>query len=64
MSENKKFLEGCEKLADGRYRIHEKMTVTPIKCKEPIKCKKRNCIGAIPLFFLTLQSGYVHHAHI
>ena len=36
MSENKKFLEGCEKLADGRYRIHEKMTVTPIKCKEPI----------------------------
>lgn len=36
MSENKRFLEGCEKLADGRYRIHEKMTVTPIKCKEPI----------------------------
>lgn len=36
MSENKKFLEGCEKLPDGRYRIHEKMTVTPIKCKEPI----------------------------
>lgn len=36
MSENKKFLEGCEKLVDGRYRIHEKMTVTPIKCKEPI----------------------------
>lgn len=29
-------MEGCEKLADGRYRIHEKMTVTPIKCKEPI----------------------------
>ena len=36
MSENKRFLEGCEKLPDGRYRIHEKMTVTPIKCKEPI----------------------------
>lgn len=36
MSENKRFLEGCEKLTDGRYRIHEKMTVTPIKCKEPI----------------------------
>ena len=36
MGENKKFLEGCEKLADGRYRIHEKMTVTPIKGKEPI----------------------------
>ena len=36
MSENKRFLEGCEKLEDGRYRIHEKTTVTPIKCKEPI----------------------------
>ena len=36
MSENKKFLEGCEKLADGRYRIREKMTVMPIKSKEPI----------------------------
>lgn len=36
MSENKRFLEGCEKLANGRYRIREKMTVTPIKCKEPI----------------------------
>lgn len=36
MSENKKFLEGCEKLADGRYRIREKMTVIPIKSKEPI----------------------------
>ena len=36
MSENKRFLEGCEKLADGRYRIREKMTVIPIKCKEPI----------------------------
>jgi hypothetical protein len=36
MSENKRFLEGCEKLDDGRYRIHEKTTVTPIKCKEPI----------------------------
>ena len=36
MSENKKFLEGCEKLADGRYRIREKMTTNPIKCKEPI----------------------------
>ena len=36
MNENKRFLEGCEKLADGRYRIHEKMTITPIKCKEPI----------------------------
>ena len=36
MSEKKNIYEGCEKLADGRYRIHEKMTVTPIKCKEPI----------------------------
>ena len=36
MSENKKIYEGCEKLADGRYRIREKMTITPIKCKEPI----------------------------
>lgn len=36
MNENKKFLEGCEKLADGRYRIREKMTVMPIKSKEPI----------------------------
>lgn len=36
MSENKKFLEGCEKLADGRYRIREKMTVLPIKSNEPI----------------------------
>ena len=34
--ENKKMYEGCEKLADGRYRIREKMTVVPIKCKEPI----------------------------
>ena len=34
--ENKKTYEGCEKLADGRYRIHEKMTTTPIKSKEPI----------------------------
>ena len=25
MSENNKFLEGCEKLADGRYRIREKI---------------------------------------
>lgn len=31
MSENKRFLEGCEKLLDGRYRIRESMTVTPIK---------------------------------
>lgn len=36
MNEKKNIYEGCEKLADGRYRIHEKMTVTPIKCKEPI----------------------------
>ena len=36
MSENKKIYEGCEKLADGRYRIREKMTVMPIKSKEPI----------------------------
>ena len=36
MIENKKFLEGCEKLSDGRYRIREKTTVKPIKCKEPI----------------------------
>lgn len=34
--ENKKIYEGCEKLADGRYRIHEKMTIIPIKSKEPI----------------------------
>ena len=34
--ENKKIYEGCEKLADGRYRIREKMTVMPIKSKEPI----------------------------
>ena len=31
MSENKKFLEGCEKLADGRYRIRESMNAIPIK---------------------------------
>ena len=31
MSENKRFLEGCEKLADGRYRIHEKMNAIPLK---------------------------------
>ena len=36
MSEDKRFLEGCEKLADGRYRIREKMVINPIKCKEPI----------------------------
>lgn len=36
MSENKKFLEGCEKLPDGRYRIVEHMTVVPIKSNEPI----------------------------
>jgi len=36
MSEKKNIYEGCEKLADGRYRIREKMTITPIKCKEPI----------------------------
>ena len=34
--ENKKIYEGCEKLEDGRYRIREKMTTVPIKCKEPI----------------------------
>ena len=34
--ENKKIYEGCEKLADGRNRIREKMTVMPIKSKEPI----------------------------
>ena len=34
--ENKKIYEGCEKLADGRYRIREKMVVMPIKSKEPI----------------------------
>lgn len=31
MSENKRFLEGCEKLSDGRYRIHEKMNAIPLK---------------------------------
>ena len=31
MSENKKFLEGCEKLPDGRYRIRESMNAIPIK---------------------------------
>ena len=36
MSEKKNIYEGCEKLADGRYRIREKMTVMPIKSKEPI----------------------------
>ena len=36
MSENKRFLEGCEKLPDGRYRIVEHMTVIPIKSEEPI----------------------------
>jgi hypothetical protein len=36
---NDKFLEGCEKLSDGRYRIREKITVLPIKCKEPINEK-------------------------
>ena len=36
MSENKRFLEGCEKLPDGRYRIVEHMTVVPIKSNEPI----------------------------
>ncbi len=39
MSENKKFLEGCEKLPDGRYRIVEHMTVVPIKSNEPINEK-------------------------
>ena len=34
MNENK--YNGCEKLLDGRYRIREKMTVIPIKSKEPI----------------------------
>ena len=34
--ENKKIYEGCEKLGDGRWRIREKMTTVPIKCKEPI----------------------------
>ena len=36
MSEKKNIYEGCEKLVDGRYRIREKMTVMPIKSKEPI----------------------------
>lgn len=36
MNEEKNIYEGCEKLADGRYRIREKMTVMPIKSKEPI----------------------------
>lgn len=36
MSEKKNIYEGCEKLADGRYRIREKMTVMPIKSLEPI----------------------------
>ena len=31
MSEDKRFLEGCEKLPDGRYRIHEKMNAIPLK---------------------------------
>ena len=31
MNENKKIYEGCEKLADGRYRIHEKMNAIPLK---------------------------------
>lgn len=31
MNENKRFLEGCEKLPDGRYRIHEKMNAIPLK---------------------------------
>lgn len=33
MNENKKFLEGCEKLQDGRYRIRENIQVIPIKFK-------------------------------
>lgn len=36
MNEKKNIYEGCEKLADGRYRIREKMTVMPIKSLEPI----------------------------
>lgn len=36
MNENKKHYEGCEKLSDNQYRIREKMTVVPIKSKEPI----------------------------
>lgn len=31
MSENKRHLEGCEKLLDGRYRIREKMNAIPLK---------------------------------
>ena len=34
MSENKRFLEGCEKLADGRYRIREKFYAKVIPSKE------------------------------
>ena len=44
MSENKRHLEGCEKLPDGRYRIREKMMVLPIKCNEPLNEKKDKII--------------------
>lgn len=44
MNENKRHLEGCEKLPDGRYRIREKMMVLPIKCNEPLNEKKDKII--------------------
>ena len=36
MSENKRFLEGCEKLPDGRYRIREKFYAKVIPSKEKL----------------------------
>ena len=36
MSENKRFLEGCEKLEDGRYRIREKFYAKVIPSKEKL----------------------------
>lgn len=39
MSENNKFLEGCEKLADGRYRIREKIYAKVIPSNKKITDK-------------------------
>lgn len=36
MCENKKFLEGCERLDDGRLRIREKIQIAPIKSKDSV----------------------------
>lgn len=44
MNGNKRNLEGCEKLPDGRYRIREKMMVLPIKYNEPLNEKKDKII--------------------